>query len=95
MSISVDSYHHQVVVKTSKQAMASLVVALNDHEFLLLLNGTDLMKYNTVNKEWSLFLKLNEYPYHSMMIDQQRNGLYLCYDSCSLTVKDLSTGLVW
>ena len=73
--------------------MSSLVVALNDQEFLMPLHGTDLMKYNTVNKEWTLFPKMNEYTYQSMMIDRQLNRLYLCYVRGSLIVKDLSTGL--
>ena len=73
--------------------MASPVVALNDHEFLMQLKGTDLMKYSAVNKEWTLFLKLNEGSYDSMMIDRQLNRLYLCNYFGSMIVKDLSTGL--
>ena len=74
--------------------MASLVVALNDQEFLMLLNGTGLMKYNTVNHEWTLFLKMNEDSYcYSMLIDREMNRLYFCNDGGSMTVKDVSTGL--
>lgn len=72
--------------------MASPVVALNDQEFVLLLKSTDLMKYSTVNKEWTLFLKCNENVYDSMMMDQQLNRLYLCNARGNMTVKDLSTG---
>ena len=73
--------------------MASAVAALNDQEFLMSLCGTDLMKYNTVNKEWTLFLKLNEVSFDSMLIDRKLNRLYLGYDHGRIIVKDLSTGL--
>ena len=74
--------------------MSSRVVALNDQEFLMSLGRTDLMKYNTVNKEWTLFLEWDEDPcYHLIQIDRQMNRLYFSNTNGSMIVKDLSTGL--
>ena len=72
----------------------SSIVVLNECEFLVLVNNIDLMKYNTIEREWTLFFYLEEaweVGVHShIMIDRQQNRLYAYSDTKSFTL-DLPT----
>lgn len=70
------------------------IAVLNDHEFVVLLNGTDLMKYNTIQHEWTHFLQI--YERHTlarcatMALDKEANRLYILYQDY-LKIVDVST----
>ena len=92
------------MASTKATMVSSRIVALNGHEFvvMLIMNRTDLMKYSTVESKWTLLLLT---PYRadefSMVMNQHTNRLYILMGSIGtprncecMKVLDVSTGLI-
>ena len=70
------------MTSTKATMVSSRTVALNGHEFVVMLNRMDLMKYSTVENKWTLLLLT---PYRadefSMVMNQHTNRLYILMGS--------------
>lgn len=66
------------MASTDDNNLTSLISKLNDHEFVVMLNGTDLMKYNTVKCDWTTVHRFTDRVEHSLVaFDDNTNRLFI------------------
>ena len=88
---------------TKPTRLSSKIVALNDHEFLAMMDSGDFMKYNTINRKWTRLLQLpHRHSFSAMVMNKELNRLYIRtgtgnpdprYCGC-MNVLDVSTGRI-
>ena len=90
------------MVSTNATVLTARIVAINGHEFVVMLNGMDLMKYSIIDHKWTLLLRAPHRSYEFLMVmHKQTNRLYILMGiigtprNCQcMKVLDVSTGYI-